>query len=121
MVGHVSAGRGSVGTKQVHPGEACWGPRVVGHVSAGKGSVGKKQVHPSLGAAGGLLSMGGHWNMGDNPLGLELTEAAEGGARCLIAEVDTRVGGSEESAHGWSSRRLRCDWTIVHGPCRLAV
>ena len=23
--------------------------------------------------------MGGHWNMGDNPLGLELTEAAEGG------------------------------------------
>ena len=64
----------------------------------------------ALGAAGGLLSMEGHWNMGDNPLGLELTEAAEGGSRCLIAEVDTRVGGSEKSAHGWSSRRLQCDW-----------
>ena len=56
--------------------------------------------------------------MGENPLGLELTEAAEGGSRCLIAEVDTRVGGSEKSAHGWSSRRLRRDETIV--PCRLA-
>ena len=54
--------------------------------------------------------------MGDNPLGLELTEAAEGGSRCLIAEVDARVGGSEKSAHGWSSRRLRCHETIVHGP-----
>jgi len=41
-----------------------------------------------------------------------------GGSRCLIAEVDTRVGGSEKSAHGWSSRRLRRDETIV--PCRLA-
>ena len=34
----------------------------------------------------------------------------------IIAEVDARVGGSEKSAHGWSSRRLRCDWTFVHGP-----
>ena len=64
---------------------------------------------------GGALEHGGaiHYS-----LGLELTEAVEGdrAALYLIAEVDTRVGGSEKSAHGWSSRRLRCDWTFVHGP-----
>jgi hypothetical protein len=60
--------------------------------------------------------------MGDNPLGLELTEAAAGGSRCLIAEVDTRVGGSEKSAASWlelteaAVRRDNRAW-----PCRLAV
>jgi hypothetical protein len=71
------------------------------------------------GAAGGLLSMEGHWNIGDKPQGLELTEAAEGDRAACTAVVDTWVGGCEKSAHGWSSRRLRCDETIVGGPVVL--
>ena len=75
------------------------------------------------GAAGGLLSMEGHWNIGDKPQGLELTEAAEGDRAACTAVVDTWVGGCEKSAHGWSSRRLRCPVRRDNRgrPCRLAV
>ena len=42
--------------------------------------------------------------MGDTPLGLKLTEAAEGIAdrAACTAVVETRVGESEKSAHGWT-------------------
>jgi hypothetical protein len=47
--------------------------------------------------------MGGHW-MGGHPLGLELTEAAEGGRAACIAVVDIGVGGSEKSGIEKSAR-----------------
>jgi len=43
--------------------------------------------------------MGGHW-MGGHPLGLELTEAAEGDCAACTAVIDIGVGGSEKSARG---------------------
>ena len=56
---------------------------------------------------GGGRWMGGHW-MGGHPLGLELTEAAEGGRAACTAVVDIGVGGSEKSARGgWRAGRAR--------------
>jgi hypothetical protein len=43
--------------------------------------------------------MGGHWMEG-HPLGLELTEAAEGYRAACTAVVDIGVGGIEKSARG---------------------
>jgi hypothetical protein len=60
---------------------------VVGHVRAGRGGVGTKQVHPgeALGAEGGPLSIvGGIGTWRDNSLGLELAEAVEGDRASLL-------------------------------------
>ena len=63
--------------------------------------------------------MGGNGTWQGNSLGLELTEAVEGDRAALLQRSIPGWAGCEKSAHGWSSRRLRCDETIV--PCRLCA
>jgi hypothetical protein len=50
--------------------------------------------------------MRGHWNIGDNPLGLELAEAAEGDRAALL----------QRSIPGWAGAR-RALMAGAHGGC----
>ena len=69
--------------------------------------------------------MEGHWDIGDTPLGLKLTEAAEGDrrSRCLYCSGRNQ-GGREREERAWlevteaAARRdnLRRDETIVRSP-----
>jgi hypothetical protein len=86
VVGHVRAGRGSVGTKQVHPGEARWGQSQ--RVASYRASYSSYQWW-------GLLEHGGaiHYS-----LGLELTEAVEGDRAALLHRA-------QRSIPGWAGDR----------------
>jgi hypothetical protein len=109
----------------VNPGEARWGPRVVGHVRAGRVSVGTKQVHPGEARWGQRVASYRAsyrsyqwWGLGTWRGNSLLTRArahrgCRGGSRCLIPYCRGRYPGGRR----WAGSRIAYSFCSVRVIC----